>query len=106
MSRSGNIDDEPIPDHFDVPHEETDDDFKNTLIDSEGESESDSDFRDIGYVDPTSSYRKGLIWSHVRSLMMGVAGPPQSEHFSGQIAPGRNPRMLAGDRPEHSEIRS
>ena len=55
MSRNGNIDDESIPDHVDLHHEETDDDFVNRLLDSESESEDESDFGDNGYVDPTSS---------------------------------------------------
>ena len=54
-SKNGNIDDASIPDHVDVPHEETDDTFVNRLIDSESESENESDFGDNGYVDPTSS---------------------------------------------------
>ena len=51
LSRNGNINDSSIPDYVEVPHEETDDDFTNLLCDSE----SESDFGDNGYVDPTSS---------------------------------------------------
>ena len=51
LSRNGNVDVMSIPDHVEVPHEETDDDFTNLLMDSE----SESDFGDNGYCDPTSS---------------------------------------------------
>ena len=46
LSTNGNVDDKPIPDNVEVPHEETDDDFKSTLIDSESESEDEIDFGD------------------------------------------------------------
>ena len=41
LSRNGNIDDESMPDHVDLPHEETDDSFVNRLVDSESESEDE-----------------------------------------------------------------
>ena len=53
--RNGNIDGKSIPDHVEVPPEETEDDVKNTLIDSESESENESEFGDNGYIDPTST---------------------------------------------------
>ena len=35
----------------------------------------------------------GLIWFHLRSLMMAGAGLPQVHHVPGQIAPSQNPRV-------------
>ena len=56
LSRNGNIDDKSIRDYVEPPHEESDEDFVNRLVDSESEDEDDesSDFGNNGYVDTTS----------------------------------------------------
>ena len=50
LAWNGNINDESIPDYVEPPHEETDDEFVNRLVDSESDDEDDedSDFGDNG----------------------------------------------------------